>query len=146
MRERFAQTARAIEELDEIHLLIMYDGEDWKPDGVRIPGVSNPTESRAIRNVDEWGEKLKELRKRETELTEFISISLVLIRRVRDSLGAKYADVLEQHYIDGEPYSRIADASGNAVKPSTAKQRVSVACDWIDSVGVSRLLRGEVDV
>lgn len=132
--------------MNEINLLIMYDGDDWKPDDVRVPGVSNPTEARAIRNVDEWGEQLIALRKRQAELMDFIGISLVLVRRVRDGLGDKYADVLEQRYIDGKKWKDIVSSDGKQVSISTAQERRDVACDWIDGVGVSRLLKGEVDV
>ena len=63
-RDRFVQTRQAVIELNNIKALIMSDGDDWKPPGVKVHAVSDPTASRAIRNVDEWGEQLAELRKR----------------------------------------------------------------------------------
>lgn len=131
----------------------MYDCDDWKPPGVKAgTETSDPTASRAIYAVDELGVKLEALRAEERELEQLIGESLAIIAGVRDGLGDKYADVLDARYIDGEKWQDIADRfessheSKDAVKPRTVQNWAQVAFDWIDSVGVSRLLRGEVDV
>lgn len=143
-RERFAQTRKAVIELNGIHALIMSDGDDWMPPNVHAPGVSDPTASRAIRNVDTWEEQLAELRRRETELENFIGVSLAIIHGVREGFGEIYANLLEWYYIDDETWTQISEDSG--IKRSTCYYLRDVAFDWIDSVGVSRLLRGEVEI
>lgn len=144
-RDRFTQTRKAVIELNAIHLRIMFQGDDWKPDNVRTPGISDPTASAAIHNVDVWEEELTELRKREEELTAFIGLTLAVIRAVRDGLGVEYASILEQRYIDCLPW-RDVKVNGQTVKKSTGKLRVSIACDWVDSIGITRLLRGDIEV
>ena len=127
-RERFVQTRQAVIELNNIKALIMSDGDDWKPPGVKVHAVSDPTASRAIRNVDEWGEQLAELRKRESELEHFIG------------LGADYADILDARYIDCLTWKQMD------VAKSTGKMKAAIAFDWIDSIGISRLLREDYEV
>lgn len=144
-RDRFVMTYHAVIELNDIKALIASDGDDWKPPGIHAPGVSDPTASRAIRNIDYWGLKLEELRKRERELEDFIGVTLAIIEAVRAGLGNDYADILDQRYIDGYEW-RDVTINGKKVARSTGKQKVSIAFDWIDSVGVSCLLRGEYEV
>lgn len=144
-RDRFTATYRAVIELNNIKALIASDGDDWKPPGVHAPGVGDPTASRAIRNVDYWGVKLEELRKRETELEDFIGVTLAIIEAVRAGLGNDYADLLDQRYIDGFAW-RDVTLRGEVVPRSTGKRKIAIAFDWIDSVGVSHLLRGEYEV
>ena len=139
-RDRFVQTRSAVVELNNIKALIMSDGDDWKPPGVKVHAVSDPTASRAIRNVDEWGEQLAELRKREAELEYFIGVTLAIIEAVRSGLGSDYADILDARYIDCLTWAQM-----NMPK-STGKMKVAIAFDWVDSIGISRLLRGEVEV
>ena len=144
-RERFVETRKAVVELNGIKALIMSDGDDWMPEGVKIPGISDPTASRAIRNVDEWGEKLAALRQREDELEDFIGVSLMLIEAVRNGLGNDYADILDARYIDCLAW-RDVYVGGERIKKRTGQTKVSIAFDYIDSVGVSRLLNGETEV
>lgn len=139
-RERFVQTRKAVIELDNIKALIMTDGDDWKPPGVHVHGVSDPTASRAIRNVDEWGEQLAELRKRESELEHFIGTTLAIIEAVRSGLGSDYADILDKRYIDCLTWAQMD------MPKSTGKMKVAIAFDWIDSIGISRLLRDEYEI
>lgn len=139
-RDRFVQTRSAVVELNNIKALIMSDGDDWKPPGVKVHAVSDPTASRAIRNVDEWGEQLAELRKREAELEHFIGTTLAIIEAVRSGLGSDYADILDKRYIDCLTWVQMD------MPKSTGKMKVAIAFDWIDSVGVSRLLRKDYEV
>ena len=153
-RERFEATRRAIPRFNEIKLLLMYDGEDWKPplNRTRTTDTSDPTANRAIFNVDERAEMLEALRKEERELTQFIGESLVIIAAVREGFGDKYADVLDARYIDNEKWTDIAKRyesnhqGKETITTRTVQNWACVALDWVDSVGVSRLLRGEVDV
>ena len=139
-RDRFVQTRSAVVELNNIKALIMSDGDDWKPPGVKVHAVSDPTASRAIRNVDEWGEQLAELRKRESELEHFIGTTLAIIEAVRSGLGSDYADILDKRYIDCLTWQQMD------MPKSTGKMKVAIAFDWIDSIGISRLLREDYEV
>ena len=139
-RDRFVQTRSAVVELNNIKALIMSDGDDWKPPGVKVNAVSDPTASRAIRNVDEWGEQLAELRKRESELEHFIGTTLQIIEAVRSGLGSDYADILDKRYIDCLTWQQMD------MPKSTGKLKVAIAFDWVDSIGISKLLRGEFEV
>ena len=139
-RDRFVQTRQAVIELNNIKALIMSDGDDWKPPGVKVHAVSDPTASRAIRNVDEWGEQLAELRKREAELEHFIGTTLAIIEAVRSGLGSDYADILDARYIDCLTWAQMD------MPKSTGKMKVAIAFDWVDSIGISNLLRGEFEV
>lgn len=144
-RERFEQTRRAIIRLDEVHALIMYGCDDWQPPSVRTKSdKSDPTANKAIRNVDELEEKLASLRKEETELTDFIGTTLAIIKAVHDGFGEIYATLLEARYIDGKTWADIYEL--HAIKRTKGHYLIDVACDWVDSVGVSRLLRGETEI
>lgn len=141
-RDRFEQTAKSVKRLNEIKLLLMYECDDWKPPSVRASNeTSDPTANKAIYNVDELGEKLEALRKEESELEEFIGLSIGIIIAVGAGLGEKYANVLEWCYIDGLTLGQISKESG--INRTYCYQLVDVAFDWIDSVGISRLIRGE---
>ena len=144
-KERFTKTRHAIKRLDEIKLLIMYGCDDWKPEQPRVSGEkSDPTAATAIKNVDELADKLDALRQEERELTEFIGVSLALIAAVYNGFGEIYAHLLEWRYIDGFTWTRIHDDHG--ITKSRGHYLLDVAFDWVDSVGVSRLLRGDTEV
>ena len=144
-RERFKHTRRCIARLNEVKLLIMYECDDWKPSEVKSKHqISDPTATKATYNVDELGEKLEALRKEEQELEEFIGVSLVIIKAVRNGFGEIYATVLDARYIDCKKWSEIRDEYG--IPKSTGHYLLDIAFDWIDSVGVSRLLKGDVEV
>ena len=143
-RDRFVATRKAVIELNNIKALIMSDGDDWKPPGVKVHAVSDQTASRAIRNVDEWGEQLVELRKREAELEHFIGTTLALIEAVRRGLGDDYAVLLDARYIDDESWEYIHDEIG--ITRQRGNYLLNIAFDWIDSVGISRLLNGDYEV
>ena len=144
-KDRFEQTRRAIERLAEVKALIMYDCDDWKPPTVKAAHeTSDPTASRAIYRADELADKLAALKREEHELEAFIGETLAIIEAVRDGFGEIYANLLEWHYIDGQTWTQIS--KDKKLNRTYCYQLVDVAFDWIDSVGVSRLLRGEVDV
>ena len=144
-KERFRQTRKSIIRLDEVHALIMYGCDDWKPPQVKTKSdKSDPTANKAIYNVDELSEKLEALRKEETELTDFIGVSLAIIEAVRNGFGEIYANLLEWRYIDGLTWKRVQEQYG--IKRNAGQYLINIAFDWIDSVGVSRLLKGEVEI
>lgn len=131
----------------------MYDGDDWTPPAIKAHNEqSDPTANRAIYAVDTLGDKLDALHAEERELETLIGETLAIIEGVRDGFGEKYADVLDAHYIDGETWAQIAECyeSPHEGKETVSKWTVRgwahVALDWIDSVGVSRLLRGESEI
>ena len=152
-KHRFEATRAAVKRLNEVKALIMYGCDDWKPEGVRTSqGISDPTATAAIRAVDELGEKLKALQAEEAELTDLIGTSLAIIEAVRVGFGDKYATVLDMRYIDCEKWAEIAERFESAqhdketITTRTVQNWAQVTFDWIDSVGVSRLLRGEVEL
>lgn len=143
-RDRFVATRKAVIELDNIHALIMSEGDDWKPPGVHVKGIADPTASRAIRNVDEWQDQLAELRRREDELTSYIGTTLAVIEGVRKGFGEIYATLLEHRYIDVWTWAQVHDEIG--ITRQYGHYLIGIAFDWIDSVGVSRLLNGDVEL
>lgn len=144
-KTRFEATRKAIPRLKEIKWLIMTDGEDWRPEGVRsATDTSDPTASRAIYAVDELGEKLDALRREERELESLIGESLEIIEKTKDGFGEIYGYMLEWRYIDRETWTEIHEEHG--ITRDRGRYLLDVAFDWIDSVGVSRLLRGQTDV
>ena len=144
-KERFQRTKRAVKRLHEVQLQIMYECDDWKPPQVKTKtDKSDPTANKAIYNVDELGEKLEALRKEETELTDFIGVSLAIIEAVRNGFGEIYALMLERYYIDGWSYERINEEY--AILRRRLYYLLDIAFDWIDSVGVSKLLNGDVEL
>lgn len=144
-KERFEQTRASVQRLDVVHVCLMNECDDWKPPSVRAHNEqSDPTAQRAIYNVDELADKLDALRKEADELETFIGQSLVIIQAVRDGFGEIYANLLERRYIDLESWTTITDdVRFNRYK---CYRLLDVAFDWIDSVGVSRLLRGDTEL
>lgn len=139
-RDRFVLTRKYVLELDAIKAKLMFHGEEWHPESVYVKGqISDPTANQATYNVDILGDKLEKLRERETELESFIGETLEIIEHVRQGLGEEYANLLEQRYIDGLTWSQIN------VNKSTGKRKVSIAFDWIDSLGV-KLNRGDYEL
>lgn len=144
-KERFEKTCKDILRLNEVKNLIMYECDDWRPHEEKVSNaISDPTAQRAIYLVDEVSEKLEALRSEESELEAFIGDSLALIQAVNDGFGEIYATLLEARYIDRLTWSRIHDDFG--IAKSTGHYLIGIACDWIDSVGVSRLLKGETEL
>jgi len=144
-RERFRQTRIKVRRLNEVQALIMFDCDDWKPPTVKAQHEqSDPTAARAIHNVDELAAKLEALRKEETELQDFIGVSLAIIEAVRDGFGEVYANILDWRYIDDLSWRRIHSEYG--VPKSTGHYLLNIVFDWIDSVTVSRLLKGIVEI
>lgn len=144
-RDRFVQTRDRVIELARIQALIWSQGDDWKPDSVGRATDSDPTANRAIYNVDELADKLAGYRAREAALIEFIGMTLAIIEGVRHGLGDEYASLLDQRYIDCLAW-RDVEYNGKAVKPRTGRAKVAIAFDWIDSLGVSAILRGDYEL
>lgn len=144
-RDRFEQTRRYVIELGNIQALISEGGDDWKPDDVHGGGISDPTASRACYNVDVWGERLEQLRERERELIDFIGTTLAIIEAVRRGLGDDYADILDQRYIDGLRWCDVL-VDGEPVTLSTGKRKAAIAFDWIDSIGLTGILKGDYEL
>lgn len=144
-RERFEATRKAIPRLHDVQLAIMYECDDWKPPAVKAhTQTADPTASRAIYRVDELAEKLDALRAEERELTQLIGETLAIIAAVRDGFGEIYANLLEWRYVDRVSWKTIHDDYG--IKRDRGRYLLDVAFDWIDSVGVSRLLRGQTEL
>ena len=144
-RERFELTRRRIARLNEVKLLIMYGCDDWRPQHIRAKtDKPDPTANEAMHRVDVLSEQLDELKREEQELESFIVVTLTIIAQVRAGFGEIYANLLEWHYIDGKTWTMIHADTG--IKRSTCYYLADIAFDWIDSVGVSRLLKGDVEV
>lgn len=143
--ERFEKTRCSVARLNEVKLLIMYGCDDWRPEHIRAKtDKPDPTANEAAYRVDVLGEQLDELKREEYELEQFIGVSLAIIAQVRAGFGEIYANLLEWHYIDGRTWTNISEDTG--IKRSTCYYLRDIACDWVDSVGVSRLLNGEVEL
>ena len=144
-RDRFVQTRKAVIELWNVQALISEGGDDWKPEDVHGGGIGDPTASRACYNMDVWGERLEQLRERERELIDFIGVTLAIIGAVRLGLGDDYADILDQRYIDGLRWCDV-EVDGEPVALPTGKRKVAIAFDWIDSIGLTGVLKGEYEL
>lgn len=142
-RRRFEQTRDDILELDEVLALIMYHGDNWKPESVSS-GMGNPTEAKALSLLYFEEHSLGYLEHRRDELIEHIGRTLRVIQAVHDGFGEIYATLLEHRYIDVWPWSRINEEYG--ISRQRGHYLINVAFDWIDSVGVSKLLRGEYEI
>ena len=144
-KTRFEQVKRAVARLHEVQLMIMNDCEDWRPPSVSSRHATpDPTANAAIRHVDDLEEKLKALRAEESELIDLIGEALVIIRAVREGLGDKYADVLEWRYIDCVAWDYIE--AEYDVKKRSGCYWVNIAFDWVDSIGITRILAGDLEI
>ena len=140
-KERFEETRRAVVRLNDVQALIMYDCDDWKPPGVKAKtSTADPTANQAIYNVDELDDKLTALRSEESELIKLIGESLAIIDAVKRGFGEIYGNLLEWRYIDRWTWKLIHEERG--ITRDRGRYLIEVACDWVDSVGVSRLLSG----
>ena len=142
---RFAETRARVQRLHSVQLALMFECDDWKPPQVRSKGeTSDPTATRACYYVDELESKLTSLRQEESELLEYIGLTLRIIDGIRHGLGGKYADVLEARYIDCLKWRDVAKQCD--ISRSRGYELVNVACDWVDSLGVSRVLSGNYEL
>ena len=139
-RDRFIATRKAVIELDAIKAKLSESGDDWRPEGIPSSETPDPTGNQAAYNVDVLGDLLERLRAREGELESFIGESLELIEHVRRGLGEEYANILDARYIDGLTWEQMGIAS------TTGKRKASVAFDWLDSIGMTKLLRGDYEI
>ena len=144
-KTRFEQTKKAVARLHEVQMMIMNDCDEWRPPSVSSKHtISDPTANAAIRHVDEIEGKLATLRAEETELIDFIGEALVIIQAVRDGLGAKFGDLLEWRYIDCVSWGYIRREYD--VIRRTGNRNLNIAFDWIDSLGITRILAGDYDL
>lgn len=144
-KQRFERTRKSVMRLAEVQALIMYECDDWLPPNVHSKHeISDPTANRAIRNVDIIAEKLESLRTEETELLTIIGESLRIIGAVRRGFGEKYGDILDRRYIDTAKWTDIADEYD--VTERTVQNWACIAFDWIDSIGIARLLAGDTEI
>ena len=144
-RARFERARAAVDRLHNVQMLIMNDCQDWRPQTVRARRQKpDPTANAAIYRVDELDQLLAALRAEERELLRTIGEALAVIQGVREGLGDKYADALEWRYIDCRTWEYIRDECG--VSRSTARGRIDVALDWVDSIGITRILSGDLEV
>jgi len=145
-RDRFERTRQAVIELWNIQALIQTCGADWKPDtNGKAPGISDPTATQAIYNVDVWKDRLEQLRARESELLDFIGTTLAIIEGVRRGLGEEYADILDQRYIDGLRWCDVL-VDNAPINPRTGRYKAAIAFDWIDSVGMTGIAEGDYEL
>ena len=144
-RERFVRTRKYVIELDAIKAKLSEHGEDWRPEGVKTQDIGDPTGNQAAYNIDVLGDVLEQLRNREEELETFIGQTLGLIHHVSIGLGYEYAEILDQRYIDGLEWADVR-VDGHKVNRQTGNRKVSVAFDWIDSLGMTRILSGDYEL
>lgn len=142
--DRMHATRSAVVRLSDVQLAIMMECEDWRPPGVKKPGVSDPTANQAIYRADYLANRMESLKQEEHELIEFIGTSLRLLQHIRDGLGKRYGDILEWLYVDCLTWAEIRDTYH--VPKSTGDEWRKVACDWVDSLGLKKVLRGEYEL
>lgn len=130
-RDRFAKARNAVIELASVQALIQTHGQDWKPENVGSSGISDPTNSQAVYNVEVWGVRLAELRAREEELLEVIGRVLRDIELVRSEFGDEHASILDQRYIDCLPWSKV-EWNGKRVPTTTGTRYVQESFKWLD--------------
>ena len=135
----------AVIELHRVQLSLSEDCDDWRPDTIGRGSGGDPTAAAAIYRVDVLGAKRDALRAQESDLIDEIGEAGTVIEAVRDSLGDRYADTLDQRYIDLRSWDEI-EVDGEEVPKSTSVWRVDVACDWIDSIGWHAVLSGVREV
>ena len=143
-KKRFEQTRRDVRRLDEVNLAIMFCCDDWQPEQVKAHNEqTDVTASRAIYNVDSLEPRMEALRVEQIELQDRIGIAGELIEATRNGLGERYADILEWRYIDLFSWT---DIRKYGIARSTGYELINIACDWIDSVGISKLLHGDYEL
>lgn len=130
-RDRFVQARDAVAELATVQALIANEGRDWQPETVGHAQNFDALADQAIYNVEVWQVRKLELEEREQELFDIIGRVLRDIEKVRNEFGDEYAEILDQRYIDGLPWSKV-EWSGERVKLSTGKKYVGVAFRWLD--------------
>lgn len=144
-RKRFERIRAAVIELATVQALIATGGDDWQPDSVGHIQCPDPTAAQAIRNVDEWGVRLAELRTRESELFEIIGDGLREIESVRVGLSDAHADVLDQRYIDCLRWHDV-ELHGKRIKLSTGKLLASEAFAWLDAQDSAKLRESDRNI
>lgn len=145
MKKRLLQTRKSVKRLNTVQLLIMFECDDWKPERARASNdISDPTARAAIYNVDELSPRLEALHAERDELLSYIGDTLAIIEAIRNGLGDKFADACDWLYIDCMTARDIRLQHG--VVKRTLYNRVDIACDWVDSIGVSKLLDGDYEL
>lgn len=145
IQERFVQTRKAVIELAIVQAQLSEMGDDWKPETVKGNGIADPTASRAVYEIDVLEDLLEQLKEREQELIDFIGTTLAVIEGVRNGLGNDYAEILDQRYIDGLKWEDL-EIDGKPIPKTTAWRKQSIAFDWIDSVGLTGILKGDYEI
>lgn len=131
--------------MHDVQVAIMNECDDWRPPSVSSrSSLPDPTANAAIRMADEVDPMLAALRAEESELIDFIGEALVIIGAVRDGLGERYATVLECRYIDGKSWDYIRDEYD--ISRRTGYRISSIAFDWIDSIGITRIIAGDLEI
>ena len=144
-KQRFDQVREAVARLHDVQVMIQNDCDEWRPPSVFSKNAKpDPTANVAIRNVDELGPKLAALRAEEAELIEMIGEALVIIQAVRDGLGDKYGDLLEWRYIDCLSWKDIRFEYD--VPKKTGQRGLDIAFDWIDSIGITRIIASDLEI
>ena len=137
-RTFFRAVAKAITDMERWRTIA-----DEGVDALALPasghgsGISDPTANRAIWLVDNDGRVRAEARRRLKACEDKVGAGLVVIAYVRRYLGARYAEPLDAHYIEGESIRSTAARLGVGV--TTAKGRIAVACDWLDALPTSTI-------
>jgi len=144
-KKRFEQVRKAVARLHSVQIMIQNDCDEWRPPSVFSKNAKpDPTANAAIRNVDELGPKLAGLRAEEAELIDMIGEALVIIQAVRDGFGEQYGDLLEWRYIDCLSWGDIRFEYD--VTRTTGQRKLDIAFDWIDSIGITRILAGYLEI
>ncbi|MDY3129911.1 MAG: hypothetical protein SOW20_07820 [Berryella intestinalis] len=142
--EYFEGVRRAVRDLADARAMLESGGEQWRPDGGRGSGPSDPTAAAAIR-LAELQAKREEWAEAATQCETAIGEGLAVIEGVRaffsmlyGDKGSEYADVLDMVYVDAIPIKQAARIMCCSV--NTAKSRRAHAIRWLDDAGKARAL------
>lgn len=125
--------------------MIMNNCDEWRPPSISSRhAVSDPTANAAIRQVDEVDGRLRALQAEERELIDLIGEGLAIIEGICEGLGEKYARIIEWRYIDRLSWDYIRDEYG--IAKSSGNRFMHIAFDWVDSIGVARILRKDFEI
>lgn len=142
--EYFEGVRRAVRDLADARAMLESGGEQWRPDGGRGSGPSDPTAAAAIR-LAELQAKREEWAEAATQCETAIGEGLAVIEGVRaffsmlyGDKGSEYADVLDMLYVDRLTVKQAARIM--RCSEFTVKSRRARAIRWLDAVGKARAL------
>ncbi|MBQ9020580.1 MAG: sigma-70 region 4 domain-containing protein [Eggerthellaceae bacterium] len=116
--------------------MVLLDGVDAFGCGDVLPvtrPLSDPTASRAVMFATTDSNLRADAQRHVDECELYLGAGLIAVESVRAGLGAKYADALDLHYMDGHTERDTADLMD--VSRATVARWIGTALDWCDYRG-----------